>query len=188
MARSLVPGGPGRPVAEIVGNLPVLAGAIVDLGLVSGVSKIDQPVVGLGHHVMSYLPGRRLFAVQIMPSAVVARVTTKGRLSPAAVSLCPPEVDETQAVTATVVGNRPVPEAVLACCRVNAAPSQGPTTRRMADYWGDQDATEVVVAPTDPQRWMSDQFAQPEIRPCSWCGEPLTVAMEGCAFCGHVVR
>jgi hypothetical protein len=138
--------------------------------------------------VLSYLPGRRDFAVQLTPTPAIARVTGKGRLSPAKDPLHRPAFDDTYGVTVTVVGNRPVPDAVLSFSRTSAPPVAGPTTPRLAAFWGDQQATEVVAAPQDPARWLRDQLPALNAQPCSWCEEPQPADAESCVFCGNVAR
>jgi hypothetical protein len=109
-------------------------------------------------------------------------------LSPAVSPLHLPAFDDAYGVAVTVAGDRGVPDVVLPYCRTSSVTPLGPTDCGLAEFWGDQEATEVVVAPGNPARWAEDQLPRLEVRACAWCGEPHAVTVDSCVFCGHVAR
>jgi hypothetical protein len=188
MVQQLVVSAGARPVAELIVRLPMFASSVLDLALVSGVAKLDLPFVTIRHHLMSHLPGRRSFVVQIAPDTALARVTGKGELRPSPSGLHMPPFDDSFGTLVTVAGPRPVPGALLRYLRTSHLPPALPTAPQLSAYWSDPDATEVVVTPADVTRWALAALPGLETWPCSWCSEPLAAPIDSCVFCGNSVR
>lgn len=177
----LVAAGLGRPVAELVALLPRLAGSLLDVGLVSSVTRLDLPAIRVRHHLISYLPGSRTFAVQLGPEPAVARVRGRSRGLP----LNPPGFDLSAGAVLTSQGPRDTPQELLQLCHITG-PGRTATPQLPLDrFWRDGDATEIVVGPADLAGWARGQLPGLEQWPCSWCGEPLAAPMRSCPFCGH---
>jgi hypothetical protein len=188
MVQQLVASVAARPVAELIVRLPMFAASMLDLGLVSGVARLDLPFVTVRHHLMSHLPGRRSFVVQIAPDTALARVTAKGDLRPSSAALHLPAFDDSYGTVVTVAGPRPVPGALLPFLRTSVLPPALPTAPQLSAYWADPDATEVVVTPADVTRWALAVLPDLETWPCAWCDEPLAAPVDLCVFCGNSVR
>lgn len=186
LGKALVTSARTRPAAELVGCLPEVADHLLDLALVSGVASLDLPGIGVRHHLRSYLPGRHAFAVQLAPSVTIARITRAGRLRPASATLNPPDFDEGLGAMMAVAGPRSLPEAVLKAAGSSSAPPRLASTPALSAFWGDDEATEVVVVPADVTRWARSLLPPVPMIVCSWCDEPLAATRPQCVFCGHV--
>jgi hypothetical protein len=172
-----------RPAAVIVDALPALAAGIIDVGLVGSVTSLDLPGVKLGHHMSSYLPGAKLFAVQVTPAPLVARVGASG-LGEAAGTFAEADYGPAGARLLTA-GSRPVPPDLAARWGVQVPSAPVPVPMPLVDFWKDDQAGELVVVPADPAAWVADRVAATGAVPCRWCGELLTPAVRSCAFCGY---
>jgi hypothetical protein len=188
IAQQVVATATSRPVAELIAWLPSVAEAVLDLALVRNVARLDHPSVGVRHHLASYLPLHQAFAVQLAPEPAIARVARDGSLRPAAHKLAAPAFDESYGTVMVVAGRRPVPDSLLPLCRTTSAPPAAPTALHLGRFWGDPEATEIVVAPADVTRWALDRLPSLETWPCTWCAEPLAAPMNECVFCGNSVR
>jgi hypothetical protein len=87
-----------------------------------------------------------------------------------------------------VLGPRPVPSALLACCGLPTdAPAAMPTALSPARHWPDADATEIVALPQDIVGWVAGQLPGVEAWPCRWCDEPLAAPVRSCPFCADTL-
>jgi hypothetical protein len=177
-----------RPVAELIARLPTFTASVLDLALVSSVAELDLPFVTVRHHLMSHLPGRRTFVVQIAPQTAMARLTAKGELRPSPSGLHMPSFDDSFGTSVTVAGPRPVPAALLRYLQTSHLPPALPTAPQLSAYWADPEATEVVVTPADVTRWALATLPDLESWPCTWCDEPLAAPVDVCVFCGNSIR
>lgn len=175
-----------HPPAVIVGALPELAGAVVDVGLVGSVSSLDVPGVKLGHHLSSYVPGAKLFAVQITPEPFVAKVGSTG-LGAAAEQFAAPDYGPAGARLLSV-GPRPVPADLLARWGVQPPAGPVPVPLPLGAFWRDDEAGELVVVPADPAGWVKSHIPVTAALPCNWCGEMLAETTRSCVFCGNTPR
>jgi hypothetical protein len=188
MVQQLVASAGARPVAELIVRLPTFAAAVLDLALVSSVAKLDLPFVTVRHHLMSHLPGRRTFVVQIAPDTALARISSTAQLRPSSARLHLPAFDDSYGALVTIAGPRPVPGALLPFLRTTVLPPALPTAPQLSAYWTDPEATEVVVTPADVTRWALAVLPDLETWPCGWCDEPLAAPVDRCVFCGNSVR
>lgn len=172
-----------HPPAVVIGLLPALAADLVDVGLVSSVTALDMPGVKLGHHLSSYVPGAKLFAVQVTPAPYVARVGSAG-LGPGIEAFATPDFGPVGA-RILLAGSRGVPEGLAQHWGVTAPPGPVSAPLPMEAFWHDQAAGEVVVVPDDPAAWVALRIPTAAFHPCGWCGEPLADEVRSCVFCGH---
>lgn len=179
---------PSRPAAEIVERLPGLCEQLGHLVLLRSVNKVDHAAVGFGHHLFSYLPGRRLFVVQTLPEERVARITRKGDYRPTSAQFTPFTFEAALGVAVRTLGPRPVPEGLLDRLGVDVPAESLPVALSPAGYWPDPEATEVVLMPQDLETWVRGLLPPVPSSPCRWCGAPLTAAIRSCPFCADTAR
>jgi hypothetical protein len=175
-----------RPLAEVVVRLGSWAAQFADVAVVSSVSRLEHPGIGIGDQLRSYLPGRRTFAVQSSPSPVVVPLNRRGRPTGRR-RLQGPGFDVGFGVRALVLGEEPVPDSVFEAMGV-----AGPATRLVAGvdparYWRDPRATELVLVPEDVVGWVASLLPVAETWPCRWCGEALAAPVRSCPFCAHTL-
>ena len=185
IGQTLIAAGLDRPVSELVVSLPELVGSLLDVALVRSVTSLDLPGIKLGHHLLSYLPGNRRFAVQITP---VGQVVRRDRAGDLRADLAPPGFDPAFGALLTVLGPRPVPPRLLEQCGIVDQPVIDQAQLDLPGYWHDPEATEVVVRPADLVGWVLSQLPALERWPCAWCAEPMAAPMVLCPFCGHARR
>jgi hypothetical protein len=176
-----------RPAALIISMLPRLAASLVDVGLVGSVSALDVPGIKLGQHVASYLPGSRLFAVQLTPAPFVATMHARGVIG-AAVSEFQTAHFGVAGARLLTAGPREVPAELAELWGVSGQAHPVTSLPQLAQYWRDEQASEFVVVPADPATWVTEQVPAMASLPCRWCGEPLAEPMPGCIFCGNTRR
>lgn len=176
-----------RPASEIIARLPDLCGQLGHLVMLRSVTSLDNPAVRIGHHLMSYLPGRRVFVVQTSPQARAARVTSKGHFRPTGAQFTPHAFDPAFGVSVAVLGPRPLPESLMDRMGLDVTPSPMAVTVSPASQWPDPEATEVVVRPLDVDGWVRSQLPPLETWPCHWCGEPLAAPIRSCPFCRDTI-
>ncbi len=177
----------GRPGTVVVELLPQLASEILDIGLVQSVTSLDIAGIGLRHHLASYLPGRRLFGIQLTPHPFVA-VVGRERLRPtAAKAIARPDFGATE-LQMLIAGPHPVPAALEQHLAVAGPVQVVQAELGLARYWHDAQATELVVVPADPIEWLVQNAPAQTGSPCGWCSEPLAFDATSCVFCGHTTR
>lgn len=177
-----------RPVAEVIERLPALSRQLLHVVLLRSVARLDHPAVTVSHHMRSYLPGRRVFAVQSSPEPNLIWLNGQGVVRPANVGLVRPDHDPRLGIVVGVLGPREVPVGVLERAGLPTdAPSRLVTTMSPSRQWGDPEATEVVAMPQDLVGWVADQLPPVEAWPCHWCDEPLAAPVRTCPFCADTL-
>ncbi len=173
-----------RPAGLLVEAMPRLASALVDVGLVRSVTALDLPGITLGHHLSSYLPGSRQYAVQLTPEPLVARVSegTPVVAGPEGFARADFGAGGARLLRA---GPHPVPTGMTSVWVVAGPGDEIPTRLDLTGFWHDETATEFVVIPADPVRWISDQLTPGPTRSCPWCAEKLAASARSCLFCGY---
>jgi hypothetical protein len=177
---------PDRPTTLIVSLLSELAAELVDVGVLNSVSALDLPGIKLQHHLASYLPGPRLFAVQLTPHPFVAAIGRE-HLPAAAEAFTSADFGAGGARLLTA-GPRPIPLTLEQQLGVPGAAHQVKAVLDLAGYWRDDEATELVVVPADPADWVAQRVPAQAGQPCGWCGESVAASLRSCVFCGHTPR
>jgi hypothetical protein len=171
-----------HPPALVVSLLAQLAENLIDVGLVRSVIALDTPGIKLGHHMASYLPGSKLFAVQLTPTPYVTRVA--GDRVGSAARFARPDYGPGGA-RLLVAGPRPVPAGLAEHWGVSVPSSPVRSPLQLPAFWHDENAGELVVVPEEPATWVAGRIPAAPARACRWCGEPLAEPVRSCVFCGH---
>jgi hypothetical protein len=87
-----------------------------------------------------------------------------------------------------IAGPRPLPDSLAERLEIPGPAIPVRAEFDLPGYWGDEQATEVVLVPADPATWVAQEVASAAALHCGWCGEMLAATAISCVFCGHTPR
>lgn len=171
-------GGRVGSTGELVGVLPALEQRLVVAAWAGSVTRLRQPAPSILQHLVSLWPGTS-FGLVHQPERLVRRLSKRGSSFPIT------RVPEPMAlvVAPRAGGNLDWIKATLNPALGNLAMHEVDPTHHGPRWWGTNALVEAVAHPTDLDALSASLTDEPRVRPCAWCGEPVTAWP--CPVCGH---